>query len=62
MKITDLKFTWSWFDKFLKRNQFVLRTPTSTIVKPMKELEAAAEAFKIKFGDLTNKSTYIYNF
>jgi len=47
---TGLKFTWGWVNKFLKRNKFKLRKPTTKISEPEnknKEVEDFARKIKI---------------
>ena len=49
LKITDMKFRWSWFVKFLRRNSLSLRAPTTRIKHNLKELTTVPEAFIEKF-------------
>ena len=52
VKKFEIKCTWGWFIRFLKRNIMVLRTPTSTIRKPLSELELLAKSFTDKFKEI----------
>jgi transposase-like protein len=54
LNIKDMKFTWSWFLKFLNRNRLVIRSPTTKITKSLSTLKTAAEAFIEKFKEFLN--------
>ena len=44
LKIIEMKFTWGWLNKFMKRNSLTLRTPTTKIKKQLSVLMEAAES------------------
>ena len=49
LKITDTKYSWGWFVKFLKRNRLSIRAPTTRLTKPLDTLITKANEFSQKF-------------
>ena len=45
LNITNLKFSWGWLIKFMKRNNLSLRAPTTKVTKCFKTLSTVADAF-----------------
>ena len=63
--ITDMKFTYGWFQKFAKRNNLSLRKPNSSIMKPEEILHAAADKLQAEIRDILrseeNDHDFIFN-
>ena len=60
LRITDMYFTWGWFTKFLNRNKFALREPTTKIQNLLRVLLIVADEFIGKFKAYLENRNIIY--
>ena len=54
----SMTLSWGWYRKFLKRNGFSMRKPTSKIVKPFSEIENLIKQFKETMKEALSSGKY----
>ena len=60
--IRDLVFSWGWLNKFLRRNGFSLRKPTSNMIKPKEIVLPKAQEFVKSIKVLIASNIYDLNY
>jgi len=60
--ISGLKFTWGWFQKFLRRHHFSLRKPSTNNTKPMNLILPKAQSFIEEIKKLIEEGKYEMDF
>ena len=53
-----LKLSWGWYRKFLKRNSFSMRKPTSNTQKPFSKVEKDINEFKDRMKEILKLNVY----
>ena len=54
----DLKLSWGWFRRFLRRSGFSMRKPTTKVIKPIEELEKPIQEFKARMEEILKSKVY----
>ena len=62
MNIVDLKLSWGWYRRFLARHNMSLRAPTTTVLKPIDEIQMLIKEFRQKMINILNDDKYDKNF
>jgi hypothetical protein len=58
MKISNLKLSSGWFQKFCKRNSFKIRKRSTGRIKPTKQLEDAKKDWLLKIRNIMIENIY----